>query len=168
MVSRRPGVAARGVTSVGEAGTESPPAGASDAPAGSWEAGAGRPAGGTIAARCGADVMLGAIEASDTIEPGAGVNKPGAEPVEREPPTGAITLPTGPVTGASTRVRSLDTGASTGPITGASVFVTGASVCVTGASTGPITGASVCVTGASVCVTGASRPVTGAVTGAST
>ena len=72
------------------------------------------------------------------------------------------------MTGASTRVRSLDTGASTGPVTGASVFVTGASVCVTGASTGPMTGASVCVTGASVCVTGASRPVTGAVTGAST
>ena len=127
VVSRGPGVAARGVTSV-EAGTESPPAGASDAPAGSWEAGAAWSAGATIAARCGADVMLGAIEASDTIEPGAGINKPGPEPVEREPPTGAITLPTGPVTGASTRVRSLDVGASTGPITGASVFVTGASV----------------------------------------
>ena len=143
MVSRRPGVAAGGVTSV-KAGTESPPAGASDAPAGSWMAGAVWPAGGTIAARCDADTMIGATEATDTTEPEAGVNKPGPEPVEREPPTGAITLPAGPVTGASTG-RS-PTRRSTGPMTGASVFVTGASVCVTGAS----------------------RPVTGAVTGAST
>ena len=117
--SRGPGVAARGVTSV-DAGTDSPPAGASDPPEGRTVVGVIEPDGGTVAAGC--EEMIGAIDVSDTSEPETGVDEP------LEPITGAITSPAGPVTGASTRLRSRDTGASTGPVTGASVFVTGASV----------------------------------------